>query len=307
MKANKIYAILLGCVFAFGLSSCVKTAPEYVPGEKDTASCTVGLDVSMPTNLELSGDPVEVFFERNDANGALDVNVTIVDDSGLFSLESNTVSFANGEKRAKANVVYDYDKLDPKDSYYFEVNMASKELASLYKAVTIPFNCVKAWKNLGVGQFYDPVILDDSEGDLGIVECEIRQSPDGALRYRIMNPYADVERRAMLWGDDAAKATPCEYIEFWVVDEDTMQVTWDGFWLTGIWYNGKPGADIKAYLPSALNKSYASEDEESGYADDDVVQIAARYYIDGLGGFGLNYCYLSMPGGPDLEEWLMEE
>lgn len=307
MKANKIYAILLGCVFAFGLSSCVKTAPEYVPGEKDTASCTVGPDITVPLNLQLNGDPIEVTFVRNDANGALDVPVELNTLYDLFSLESNTVSFANGEKEAKAYVNYDYDELNAKDSYDVEVRLASEANASLYKAVAIPFTCVKAWKNLGVGQFYDPVILDDSEGDLGIVECEIRQSPDGALRFRIMNPYADVERRAMLWGDDAAKATPSEYIEFWVVDEDTMQVTWDGFWLTGIWYNGKPGADIKAYLPSALNKSYASEDEESGYADDDVVQIAARYYIDGLGGFGLNYCYLSMPGGPDLEEWLMEE
>lgn len=299
MKANKIYAIVLGCVLAFGLASCVKTAPEYVPGEKDSAACTVSPDITVPTNLDLNGTPIEVPFVRSDANGALDVTVSLKDDSGIFALQSNTISFASGEKVANAYVTYDYDQLDPKGSYVIEVTMESEANASNYKAVTMPFTCVKAWKDLGVGQWFDNLALSTSDS-YGIAECTVLQSPDGALRYRIMAPYADQAQRAAAWDEDCAKATPSDYIEFWVDNEETMHVTWDTYWLTGLWYQGTPGDDIKAYLPSVRGSS----DANNCFVEELVVHFTPYYYIDGMGGFGCYDCYLSFPGGPDLNELL---
>lgn len=306
MKAYKYFAIVLECVLALGLlASCVETAPEYVPGEPNSATCVVTPDLSAPTNLSLNGTPIEVAFTRNNTSGPLDVTVALTDNSGIFSLQSSTVSFASGEKTANAYVTYDYDKLDPKGSYNIEVTMTSDAYASPYNAVTMPFTCVKAWKDLGVGEFFDNLALMSSDS-YGIAKCTILQSPDGAMRYRIMNPYADKAQRAAAWDEACAAATPSEYIEFWVKDEETMQVTWNGFWLTGLWYQGTPGADIKAYLPSALNSSQAPNDAQSRFLDEYIVQLAPYYYIDGLGGFGIYACYLSMPGGPDLEAWLNE-
>ena len=299
MKANNIYAIVLGCALALGLGSCTEKAPVYVPGEPNTASCVVSPDITVPTSLDLNGEPVAVPFVRNTTDGALSVNVSLTDATGIFSLESNTISFAAGEKVANAYVNYDYDKLDPKGTYNFEVNMVSEDNASPYNAVSIGYSCVKAWKNLGEGQFFDNLALM-SKDSYGIATVTVLQSPDGALRWRIMNPYADQAQRAAAWGADCAKATPSEYIEFWVVDEETMSVTWNSYWLTGLWYQGTPGADIKAYLPSVRNAS----DGNCRFVEEKVVQFTPYYYIDGLGGFGLYPCYLSMPGGPDLEEWL---
>lgn len=305
MKANKFFAIL--CVLALGLSSCVEKAPEYVPGEQNTASCVVTPDISIPTSLDLNGTPIEVPFLRNNTSGDVTVNVTLTDNSGIFSLESNTVSFKSGEKTAYAYVNYDYDQLDPKGTYKIEVNMASDANAGYYNAVSVPFTCAKAWKDLGYGEWFDNLALMASSSDLGIAKCKILQSPDGTLRYRIMGPYADQAQRAAAWDADCAMATPSEYIEFWVVNEDTMQVTWNGYWLTGLWYQGVPGYDIKAYLPSALSSSLKGDDAASCYVDDNVIQFVAYYYIDALGGgFGEYACYLSMPGGPDLEKWLNE-
>ncbi|MDO5442175.1 MAG: hypothetical protein Q4G10_00740 [Bacteroidia bacterium] len=307
MKTNKIFAILLGCIIALGLSSCVEKAPEYIPGEPNTASCVVTPDVTVPTNLDLNGTPIEVSFTRNNTNGAVDVPIALTDDSGIFSLQSSTLSFASGENVAKAYVLYDYDKLDPAGSYPVTVKMASEENASPYNAIGITFSCVKAWKDLGIGEFFDNLALMASDDDFGIAKCRILQSPDGSLRYRIMAPYADKAQRAAAWGDGPAQATPSDYIEFWVKDEETMQVTWNKSWLTGLWYQGVAGYDIKAYLPSALSSSMAGDDAKSCFLDEYIVQLVPYYYIDALGGgFGEYACYLSMPGGPDLYTWLTE-
>lgn len=301
MKANNIYAIVLGCVLALGLGSCTEKAPVYVPGEPNTASCVVSPDITVPTSLDLNGTPVEIPFVRNNTDGALTVTVSLTDATGLFSLESNTISFANGEKVANAYVNYDYDQLDPKDTYNFEVNMDSEENASPYNAVSVGYTCVKAWKDLGVGEFFDQLALMSSTS-YGIAKCTILQSPDGALRYRIMAPYADQAQRAAAWDADCAQATPSEYIEFWVNDEEKMTVTWNNYWLTGLWYSGVPGNDIKAYLPSVRGQS----DAKCLFVEENLVHFTPYYYIDGLGGFGMMDCYLSMPGGPDLETWLDE-
>lgn len=300
MKAYKYLAILAECVLALGLvSSCVEKAPVYVPGEQDSATCVVAMDANVPTNLELSGTPIDVKLVRNNTSGPLDVTVALTDESGLFSLASNTVSFASGASEAYAQVTYNYDKLDAKASYTIEVTMTSEANAPLYNAITMPFTCVKAWRSLGMGQFFDNLTLATSTS-YGIAKCEVLQSPDGALRYRIMKPYADKAQRIAAWGEAEAQATPSEFIEFWVDDEANMTVTWNGYWLTGLWYDGTPGDDIKAYLPSVKGSS----DAGCCFVEEKVVQFTPYYYIDGLGGFGLNYCYLSMPGGPDLEEWL---
>ena len=306
MKAYKLSSILLGCVMMLGFASCVEKAPEYVPGEPDSASCVVFPDVTAPSNLDLNGTPIEVAFSRNNTNGALDVNVALSDESGLFSLQNSTLSFASGESVAYALVNYDYDKLDAKGTYNIEVTMASEANASMYRPVTMSFSCVKAWKDLGYGEFFDNLVLNAGDGDFGIAKCKILQSPDGSLRYRIMAPYADKNQRIKSWGEAEAQATPSEYIEFWVNDEEAMTVTWNAYWLTGLWYQGTAGNDIKAYLPSARSSSYAADDALSGFLDEYIVQFVPYYYIDGLGGFGEYACYLSMPGGPDLYTWLNE-
>lgn len=299
MKAKKYFAILLGCVLTLGVVSCVEKAPEYVPGEQDPSGATVAPDITVQTSLNLNGTPVEVPFTRNSTGDALSVSVSLTDNSGIFSLESNTVSFASGQNVAYAYVNYDYDKLDATGTYNFEVTMTDESKASQYKPVTISFSCVKAWKDLGVGEFFDQLALMSSDS-YGIAKCTILQSPDGSLRYRIMNPYADQAQRAAAWDADCAKATPSEYIEFWVKDEATMSVTWNSYWLTGLWYQGNPGDDIKAYLPSVRGAS----DANCCFIEEKLVHFTPYYYIDGLGGFGCYDCFLSMPGGPDLEAWL---
>lgn len=299
MKAKKYFAILLGCVLTLGVVSCVEKAPEYVPGEQDPSGATVAPDITVQTSLNLNGTPVEVPFTRNSTGDALSVSVSLTDNSGIFSLESNTVSFASGQNVASAYVNYDYDKLDATGTYNFEVTMTDESKASQYKPVTISFSCVKAWKDLGVGEFFDQLALMSSDS-YGIAKCTILQSPDGSLRYRIMNPYADQAQRAAAWDADCAKATPSEYIEFWVNDEATMSVTWNSYWLTGLWYSGVPGNDIKAYLPSVRGSS----DANCCFIEEKLVHFTPYYYIDGLGGFGCYDCFLSMPGGPDLEAWL---
>ena len=177
---------------------------------------------------------------------------------------------------------------------------ADREIAVNTLYTVTKENWEREWISLGVGEFFDYLALNTDES-YGIAKCTILQSPDGTQRYRIVNPYADKAQRSAAWGEDCAQATPSDYIEFWVTDEETMSITWDSFWLTGLWYGGVSGQDIKAYTPSLLSSLGQTD---GFFVEEKVVHFTPYYYVDGLGGFGCYDCYLSMPGGPNLEDWL---
>lgn len=290
MKTNNIYKVILGAFIGLAFAAC--TADEYTPAPQEDSSTTyVKVDETAPRSLDVDGSDVLIPFVRTNGEGALDVTVELADTSGLFALKSTTVSFAAGETTANAAVTYSYDKLDPNATYAFAVSLASGE-SSQYTPVAFPVTCKKAWKKLGIGQFADWYFI-------GIItEKEFIQSPDGSLKYRLLNPFTKDEIDAA--GCTFEKEIP--YIEFTIADDGS--VSWGDYFSTGFGYGGY---SIFYANPNWYNGNTDAA-AKNALIGENLIQICytAAAVTGGsiAGSYGTGYAFISLPGGPDLAELL---
>lgn len=267
------------------LDASLQTVSIPVTRAKSDAEFTVKLDVLLPEGVTTAGTAGEP-----DENGN--------------TLYKSSVTFAAGEPTT--NVVLDVSAMEVGIQYAGKVSFADSTQVNINTATfSCSFKLAKAytWVSLGEGEWFDQFGLM-SDASYGIQKVEVLKA-DGFDRYRILNPYANTEQLTAAWGAAAIGGMKSTSIEFWVL-EDGVHVAWDGWWYPGLLYDGD-GTDIKAYYPSALNPSLATDDAKSMFLEEKVVGFYPYWYIDGLGGFGAKFlAALSLPGGPDLEAWLNE-
>ena len=265
------------------LEASLQSLSIPVTRAKSDGEFTVDLAVVLPEGITTSGTAGEA-----DENG----NTTY----------KSSVTFAAGE--SIANVVLDISAMEVGNQYAGSVSFADSTQVNVNTATfTCNFKLAKAytWTSLGEGEWFDQLALKSSDS-YGIQKVEVLKA-EGFERYRIMNPYANTDQLTAAWGAECVGGMKDSYIEFWVL-EDGVHVAWDGWWYPGLLYSGE-GTDIKAYYPSALSSSLATDDAKSMFLDEKVVGFYPYWYIDGLGGFGAKYlCALALPEGPDLETWL---
>lgn len=267
------------------LDASLQTVSIPVTRAKSDAEFTVKLDVLLPEGVTTAGTAGEP-----DENGN--------------TLYKSSVTFAAGEPTT--NVVLNVSAMEVGIQYAGKVSFADSTQVNVNTATfSCSFKLAKAytWVSLGEGEWFDQFGLM-SDASYGIQKVEVLKA-DGFDRYRILNPYANTEQLTAAWGAAAIGGMKSTSIEFWVL-EDGVHVAWDGWWYPGLLYDGD-GTDIKAYYPSALNPSLATDDAKSMFLEEKVVGFYPYWYIDGLGGFGAKFlAALSLPGGPDLEAWLNE-
>ena len=155
MKNNILTTVISAFAVAFALASCDKPF-EYTPSPiEDSNKTYVGADVNAVRNIEAAGEDILVPFVRNNKSGALEVSLFIEDTTGIFSLATPTITFADGDSLANAKISYDYADLVMDVTYSVTVGVADKELISDFLPSTFPVSCIKAWENLGIAQWYD--------------------------------------------------------------------------------------------------------------------------------------------------------
>lgn len=290
---NKIF---FGSFLSLALVACVDDF-EYTPAPAEDASKTyVSVDMNAPRHLEVDGSDILVPFVRNNASGALDVTVALTDTSGVFTLKSTTVSFADGATTATAAVQYSYDNINPAATYAITVGLADGP-TSEYTPIALPMTCTKAWQNLGMAQFYDGWWTE------ALVEKQLLKAPDGSETYRLVDPFDKELVEAM--GCEWASGMP--YLEFAINDDGT--VTYDG--VLDLGFNLPPYKAFYAH-PSALG--YSSYAPYNAVIAEGVVQFywIPVYGVDAAsvakGSYGwwsqIAGSYISFPGGPDLVEFL---
>lgn len=203
-------------------------------------------------------------------------------------LDTVTLAYTDNDSLSARSCILDV--VDENDKICFSIVFIQKEQDGI-------------WKSLGVGQWFDMLSLQTSNEN-GIQEVEVLVAEKYSY-YRIIEPYANDEQIIKAWGSSAIGGEKSLFIDFWIIENGT-NVMWNGWWCPGILYNGA-GTDLKAYLPSVLGSSLADEDAKSKFYEEKVVGFYPYWYIDGLGGFGTKYpCFLSLPGGPILENWLKD-
>lgn len=291
MNTNILSKVVFGSFLALALAACTEEF-VYTPAPQEDATKTyVKVDETVQRNLDVDGSDILVPFVRTSGDGAQEITVALADTSGLFSLKSTTVSFAAGETTAHAAVTYSYDAMDPNATYGFTVSIASGE-TSQYTPIALPLTCKKAWKKLGKGQFADTFFI-------GIIsEKEFIQSPDGTPKYRMLNPFTkdEIESAGCVFESEIP------YIEFTIGEDGS--VYWGDYFSTGF---GDGSYSIFYGNPNWYNGN-AEAAAQNAVVGENLIQICyVATAVSGgkiAGSYGMGYSYMSLPGGPDLNELL---
>lgn len=304
-KINKLLFGMLG-VATLLLSSCGEEIVRDPSPEVKDGNQVVYFPSTNKTLYEL--DPadakvVNLVVQRIDSVSAANVPLTIIrNDSSIFVFPE-TVSFAAGQKSAVLSV--SFPNAVEGIPYSFEVSVAGEDYLNPY-STTVPTVKVSVtrvkWDVVGQGQFYDSFMLY-SVADVTIAYSALKKM------YRFANPYSQALLEEAEWGDWIGGPTT-DYIQFQVTS--TGNVKFDK-WYVGCNYisNGENLGPIMAYFPSVLGDirgitTYDVEDAQSivDPENDKLLRLFPRFYVIGVGGWGLKPCYISLPGGPDLNEIL---
>ncbi len=251
------------------------------------------------TDVTVSSEATSYTYKIFRLNKEGSITIPLISESdNVFDCPSH-VTFEDGS--ATADVIIRFSPLtsepktvkisiDPKYTSYYA--KGHPQFSGTIKAIN--------WVSMGNGQFYDAWVM------YSVVTVEVIKA-EGMDRYRIMNPYPQSILEEAEWGNWIA-GPKSEFIEFWINSDKT--IAWDKFWYPGLVYQGIANYVIKGYLPSALAAaidapSIISEDTKSKVITaNKLFTLCPWYYIDGLGSFGLQSTWLSLPGGPDLTEYL---
>ncbi len=313
---NKIFKIFLAAaVSLFAVACNLDQVSDIYTGEGSEPSMLQ--TVFTETELEATLETVSIPVVRSNASDAftvklvatLPVGITVAGDATVVeTLEngsvvySTAVSFAAGE--AQTACVLNVSAMEVGSTYKGTVAIAEGEPYNENKVtMSTSFTLGKAytWVSVGQAEWFDQLSLM-TDDDYGIQTVEVLKA-EGFDRYRIMDPYANTDQLAASWGASSLGGNKSSFIEFWVL-ENGVNIAWDGWWFPGILYDGD-GTDIKAYLPSVLSASLATDDAKSMKVADTAFVFFPYWYIDGVGGFGTKYpCVLAISGGPTVAEIL---
>lgn len=291
-KLSKMIFALVGISILF-LTSCMENeiVREPSPAENSYGVYFLNensIDVTVPSEAT----SYTYTLARSKTSGAITVPITSA--SGAVFTCPTTVAFADGEETAEITVTFNDLPSTPQT-----VDLTiDPTYAALYAPGHNQFvGTIKAinWIVLGTGQFYDSFVM------ASVNNVQVKRA-EGTNTYRIMNPYPNSILVEADWDNWIGGINP-EYIEFWINSDNTC--SWDTFWYTGLIYQGGAGDYVKAYLPSALAASQAPNDAKSKVLQaGKLFTLCPYYYVTGLGGWGVKSTYLSLPGGPDLYEYL---
>jgi hypothetical protein len=255
------------------------------------------------TEVDAKASTFTVPIARAVADGSLTVNLASTLPEGVKVPSS--VTFNAGEYETE--VTLDISNMEVGKTYKGAVSLADKTQFDENTAISsINVTLAKAytWVSLGKGQLYDGLALQPSADDLGIIQVEVLQA-DGFNRWRIMNPFP-VAQLEKAWAPAYVTYTPTQMIEFFSDADGAISFTSLPI-KTGLTYvDLGDNAYIYYYLPSKYSSNYgAEEDAENCFVMDKVAQFCFGANIENTTyGFGLNYLYLSLPGGPDLNDLL---
>lgn len=304
MKTNNIFKVVICSFLGLAAAACAEKV-EYTPAPLEEAGKTyVRADETAPRNLDIDGADILVPFVRNTKTGALDVNLALTDTSGIFTLKTPTISFAEGDSTAFAAVSYSYDALIPDIVYSLSVTVTSEEVTSQYAASAFPLACKKAWQDLGMAQWYDEWWIG------GPYEKRLLKSPTGIELYRLVNPWD--QQTITESGLEFVEEMP--YLEFFIADDGSVIYAPvfkdDGTVVSSTVLDlGFKMDGMTLHMLHPLGQGDTASAAENVMVEENLAQICWYPILNFTGSsfswWGVtSYAYISFPGGPDLNEIL---
>lgn len=139
-----------------GITSCTEEA-DYTPAQKpENAQVYFATDEASTVSLETGQQSFMVSIYRISLKGALTVNITSQDESGIFTIPSS-VTFAEGTTKAEIPVSFDFDKLEPEKKYpisfAIDGNSELSEYGNSELVLNVQYAPWGAWEKFGTGVY----------------------------------------------------------------------------------------------------------------------------------------------------------
>lgn len=153
---NTLLSALFFLSAIVGITSCTEEA-DYTPAQKpENAQVYFATDEASTVSLETGQQSFMVSIYRISPKGALTVNITTQDESGIFTIPSS-VSFAEGTTKAEIPVSFDFDKLEPEKKYpisfAIDGNSELSEYGNSELVLNVQYAPWGAWEKFGTGVY----------------------------------------------------------------------------------------------------------------------------------------------------------
>lgn len=299
---NSFKYILSFAAASFLIVSCnvSKENATYVPQAAD-GNVTFPTTVVTASEIPAADATYTVDLCRSTAESAETVNLQMTISNKSTSLQDDitcpaSVNFAAGEYQTA--VVLDVSAMEIGVSYTGTITIVdTTAYNSNYDVSSVSFTLQKAYNwEVGEGQYYDSFLLAVSDDNLNIQNVKVAKA-EGYNVYRVYNPIPK-EEVAEAWGSSLSAVSVPEYFEFTI--EDDGHVDYGNYIYTGYTYS-----EGKLYYMSPTYFGMDGEDYNCVLMNGQVVQFYwYQYTSKGIWWGGAYGAYLSLPGGPDLNELL---
>lgn len=155
----KLYKYLFIAALAAGFTACDGGGiDDYEPAATPTGAQVYfdSADNGMAVSLADGQTEVTVPIYRAEGGGALTVNLTLTDESGLITIPGGSVTFAAGQKEANVTLAVNFSAIEANKKYPFTIAVPAAD-ASLYAVAslegTIEFAPWTEWTKLGTGNY----------------------------------------------------------------------------------------------------------------------------------------------------------
>lgn len=186
-KIFNIFTIVFLSVMTLSLGSCTEeyeySAADKVEGQQVYFSNALGSTL----NLSDTESNYALSLNRIDTSEELTVNLTLSDESGIYSIPSS-VTFAQGDSAVQFNLSYDPAKLEYDVFNSVTIAIADADYTTPYgnSSYTFSAGMPSPYVSIGVGRFADNYLVG------GYAEVEIMQNQNNPNEFRIMHPYDEI-------------------------------------------------------------------------------------------------------------------
>jgi len=204
-------------VMALTLGSCTEEY-EYSAAKVEGQQVYFSNALGSTLNLSNTESSYALTLNRVDTSSELTVNLTLSDESGIYSIPSS-VTFAQGDSAVQFNLSYDPAKLEYDVFNDVTIAIADADYTTPYgnSAYTFSAGMPSPYVLLGTGTF-----ADNNLGLSGYAEVEIYQNQNNPNEIRVMHPYDDYVEYFTEKGEKTFPDLVPEYLQLYIMNKGDM-------------------------------------------------------------------------------------
>lgn len=204
-------------VMALTLGSCTEEY-EYSGAKAEGQQVYFSNALGSTVNLSNTESSYALTLNRIDTSEELTVNLTLSDESGIYSIPSS-VTFAQGDSAVQFNLSYDPAKLEYDVFNSVTIAIADADYTTPYGNSSYSFSVgmPSPYVLLGTGTF-----ADNNLGLSGYAEVEIYQNQNNPNEIRVMHPYDDYVEFFASQGTQTYPDLAPEYLQLYIMNQGDM-------------------------------------------------------------------------------------